>query len=391
MDLPTASQVPLSSTSSAPNIKEQALELTQLSKFHRKFTLPGTSTHGELQVSYSIAGPDIGDDAPTILFCGGMFGMRWMAVTQNWFAEQNGVRMISVDRPGFGDSTPVPISRRISIFLETVIALLAELQIPHIALAAQSAGTIYALNIIAHHPDLLSPSDPTLTLFSPWVHQSISGNLGLKAAAKLPNISLDYWNTLVGGIITKGGPALNHSSGILTSVTKMFTGGGNVSPVSSEGLVRAAQEKRCRERYGISPDLKAELVSTSNALCWGESTVGGNDEARICLKSCPGTGWDRCEVYPTFVRELKLEWGDRVARSGHKLKIRIAFGEGEDSMVGWKGMQYFEDCFTKEKLGRGIEVEKVVQKGADHDSIVDPGFDEILRLFESVKEGWKKD
>lgn len=93
-----AAKVPPTSGASDPGIKKQALELVQLPKFHRKFTIPQTSTHDELQVSYAIAGPDVGEDVPTILFLGGMFGTRWMAAVQNWFAELNGVRMIIIDR-----------------------------------------------------------------------------------------------------------------------------------------------------------------------------------------------------------------------------------------------------------------------------------------------------
>lgn len=281
----------------------------------------------------------------------------------------------------------MPLSQRIRTSLEVVVALLADLGIPHIALVAHSAGTIYALNLIAHHPNLLHPSHPTLTLFSPWVHQSISGNLSLKAAAALPNITLSYWNNLVGGIITKGAPALDHTSGVLTSVANLFNRRGrDVSDASK--LRREALERKCEERHGFGLDLKNELISTTTALAWKQSTAGGNDEARLCLKSCTGTGWDRCEVYPTFVQDLKLEWAQRAQSRGQKLRIRIAFGEGEDDMICWKGMEYLEYCFAQEKVGEGVEVEFGVQAGADHDTIVDPMFEEIPMLYRRVKEAW---
>lgn len=82
-----------------PTPEDRAMELTSPRKFHRVFTVPASSspTHAPLRVSYSIAGPEEGD-APTILFVGGMFGTRWMAVGENWLAEKEGVRVLFVDR-----------------------------------------------------------------------------------------------------------------------------------------------------------------------------------------------------------------------------------------------------------------------------------------------------
>ncbi|CAL3966310.1 unnamed protein product [Diplocarpon coronariae] len=387
MDQPlSAGVLTTSPRRTARSIKDQAIELIAPRKFHRVFTLPKAGKYGGLKVTYSIAGPDIGEDVPTIVFCGGMFGMRWMAVAQNWFAERNRVRVIFVDRPGFGGSTPVPISRRIAVFLESVVALLSELQIEHIALASHSAGTTYALNFISHHPDLLYPSNPTLTLFSPWVHQSISGEFGLKAAAFIPNKALDYWNNLAGSIVTKGAPAINYSAGALTATTNILRG---FKDNENSKQQEAQRERDCKERFGTGQDVKAELLATANTFFWEEETSGGNDEARLCLKSVPGTSWDRCEVYPTFVRGLNFDWEKRANECGQKLRIRVVFGEGADSMVGYKGMKYFMNCFRQEKLGSGIEVEERIHMGADHDTVVDPSFDSMKHLYDRVKEGWK--
>ncbi|KAK2629427.1 hypothetical protein QTJ16_000247 [Diplocarpon rosae] len=330
----------------AGSTTDQAIELVAPRKFHRVFTLPQTGKYGGLKVTYSIAGPDIGEHVPTIVFCGGMFGMRWMAIAQNWFAEQHRVRVIFIDR----------------------------------------AGTTYALNFISHHPELLYPSNPTLTLFSPWVHQSISGELGLKAAALIPNKALDYWNNLAGSIVTKGAPAINFSAGALTATTNMLRG---CRSSENSKYADGQRERDCKERFGIGQDVKAALLAMANSLFWEEETSGGNDEARLCLKSVPGTSWDRCEVYPTFVRNLNFDWEKRANQYGRKLRIKIVFGEGADLMVGHKGMKYFMNCFEPEKLGNGIEVEQWTQMGADHDTVIDPSFDSMKQLYDRVKEGWK--
>lgn len=78
--------------------EEEAINLIAPRKLHQIFTLPATDEHPIVKVTYAIAGPDIGEDVPTILFIGGMFGTRYMAMWYNIFAEKQRVRMIFIDR-----------------------------------------------------------------------------------------------------------------------------------------------------------------------------------------------------------------------------------------------------------------------------------------------------
>jgi hypothetical protein len=80
----------------SPN-EEAAIKIASPLKFHRLFTLPATNDHGPLKVSYSIAGPEDGD-VPTILFIGGMFCTRWLNIVHEHLAQQEGVRILSIDR-----------------------------------------------------------------------------------------------------------------------------------------------------------------------------------------------------------------------------------------------------------------------------------------------------
>lgn len=92
----------MSTPASLPVVKSaevQAIELIAPRKYHQSFKIPATATHGPLRVTYAIAGvADGGEDTPTILFCGGMFGSRWQAPFQNYIAEQEGVRIVYIDR-----------------------------------------------------------------------------------------------------------------------------------------------------------------------------------------------------------------------------------------------------------------------------------------------------
>jgi hypothetical protein len=82
----------------AQSIEAQALELNTPEKFDRAFTVPATDKHGLLKVTYAIAGPEYGEDVPTILFCCGMLATRWVARMFNWMAEKKGVRVLFIDR-----------------------------------------------------------------------------------------------------------------------------------------------------------------------------------------------------------------------------------------------------------------------------------------------------
>ncbi|CZT00370.1 uncharacterized protein RAG0_08419 [Rhynchosporium agropyri] len=375
--------LPVPAEEPSTSAEDQALTFLSQRKFHQIFTLPATKTHEQLKVTYGIAGPDFEEDAPTILYCGGMFGTRYLATTQDWFATQKGVRILMIDRPGFGGSTSVKVTQRIPIFLETVVALLAHLKIEHIALACQSAGTIFALNLISHHPDLLYPSNPILTLFSPWVHQSISGATSLKLAAALPDTLVGGWNSLVGTIVTTGVPTFQASSAVFSNVANLFKNS------RREETSREGEEKVCQDSYGTSLTVYKEIAKHFSIYVFKENTTGGNDEARLCMKSL-GTSWDRCEVYPTFVLDMKVEWEKRANVNGKKLKLDIAWGEGNDAMIGAAGMKYFKECFKQEKLGEGIEVEVNEIAGAEHDSIIDPCFTPMRELLDRVSKGWKE-
>jgi pimeloyl-ACP methyl ester carboxylesterase len=81
--------------------EDQAIEILAPVKFHRVFTAPATATRGPLRASYAIAGVDVGekeDDVPTILFISGMMGTRYQALSLDYLAEKEGVRVLFLDR-----------------------------------------------------------------------------------------------------------------------------------------------------------------------------------------------------------------------------------------------------------------------------------------------------
>ena len=82
----------------AQSTEVQASDLDVPEQFSRVFNVPASDEHGPLTVTYAVAGPEHGEDIPTILFCCGMLATRWIAQMYHYMAEKEGVRMIFIDR-----------------------------------------------------------------------------------------------------------------------------------------------------------------------------------------------------------------------------------------------------------------------------------------------------
>ncbi|KAG9241751.1 hypothetical protein BJ878DRAFT_584236 [Calycina marina] len=268
---------------SKPEVEANALIAPR--KFHPIFVTPVTESRGALRITFAIAGAEEGEDVETIMFYGGMFGVRWQALWQDYLATKHGVRVLFIDR----------------------------------------AGTIHGLNILTHHPHLLSPTSPNIIFFSPWVHQSITCVFMLGFASKLPDEKRD-------------------------------------------------EEARCRDGYGIGVDVKHELDKRATKWVFTEQSAA-NDEARLCLKSVPGTGWLASEDLEGYARVVAAVWQGRIKEAGKKFKINL------------KGIGCSEKCWSQSKCGSGIEVGVEHMKCADHDSTAAPSGRYIGRMFEEIGGG----
>lgn len=173
-------------------------------------------------------------------------------------------------------------------------------------------------------------------------------------------------------------PSFAASGGILTAVSNWFSGVSTVSTgvrtVGKEEDVKSENEyleKLCLNSYGVGMEVQKELNKQVMKYAFAEECSGGNDEARLCLKSIVGSEWGVLDEYPAYIEKLKGMWEERIDAGGPKLVVRVLLAE-EDVMIGAKGMKYIEECWTKEKCGRGIDVECVTLEGTDHDSVLDP-------------------
>jgi hypothetical protein len=285
---------------------------------------------------------------------------------------------LTILRPGFGGSTPVALHDRLSNFVEAIPLLLTHLQIKHIALACQSAGTIYAFNLLTHHPELLYPTLPSITFFSPWVHQSHSSVSFLTLASRLPTTLLNHWNKIMSFVVNTVQPTFAVSGGAFTLATSAF-----------KDKVAAKKQKeeeasKCLNGYGWPLDVKEEVDKAVFKYGFAENSIGANDEARLCLKSVSGVSWDACDDYEKCVKDLAEAWDKRVSEGGKPLRVDIFLPE-EDMMVGNKGMTYFENCWKEENCGKGMKVQCVRLKGTDHETTTNASNEGIGKMISVVK------
>lgn len=78
-------------------LESRASEYMTQEKFNRRFTLSATEAHGELSVTYAVGGLDR-DDAPTMLFIGGMLGGRYLASIVDYIGTKYAMRIVVTDR-----------------------------------------------------------------------------------------------------------------------------------------------------------------------------------------------------------------------------------------------------------------------------------------------------
>ncbi|OQR94369.1 hypothetical protein ACHHYP_01436 [Achlya hypogyna] len=134
-----------------------------------------------LRVSYA----DLGTGVPVVCLMG-MHGHRHYAYLFQALAAKHGIRLLCVDRPGYGQSDRLPESETPlpRAFASVLEALLDHLTIRRFGLMAQSAGAVFALAIAAT-PALTPRIAGPVVLLAPWVGIERSP-LSLKVASYCP-------------------------------------------------------------------------------------------------------------------------------------------------------------------------------------------------------------
>lgn len=96
-------------------------------------------------------GGDQRPEAPTVVFWHGCPDTRWAAMTGDAAARAAGVRLVCLNRPGYGHSTAVPSTH--TTVAADAVAVLGWLGIDRFAALGMSVGGPYAAACAARYPD----------------------------------------------------------------------------------------------------------------------------------------------------------------------------------------------------------------------------------------------
>ena len=275
------------------------------------------------------------------------------------------------------------------------------LGVQHVAVGAHSCGVIYALNTVYSMPWILSPSDPRLYLFAPWVSPNHSGISYLSISSYMPSKVIGSFDSIVRFINSTIVPAVQFSSGVSAAVSAPFAASSGHSG-GTEG--QNMRDDLCREFRGVST---AEAIAQSEVIMralFSEDTSGANHETLLLLKKKEAGPWGACESYEDYPRNLEAKLREYfhdqqhsdsstpvTSMLQHHLTLKVFWAE-TDMLIGKKGGAYFDACFKKftlEELGRGADntvllYESEMVPETNHDTVFSPQYGALPQMIEDI-------
>nr|KAK5434771.1 hypothetical protein LTR18_010266 [Exophiala xenobiotica] len=348
---------------------------------------------------------DPSDQCCVVLFISGLLGGRWTLCRSAAIARRLKIRLISIDRPNLGGSTPVPISQRLAVQLAAAPALLAHLGIKHVTLASHSGGAPYLLATVLAHRGLLHPKRPHVVLLAPFVHPRDGGALLMRITAALPPQAISKFHFLA--------TAINRTFAF--SVSGLGNGPTSDKPTTTAvALSSKTGEKEIDElpqshgsggdKRNLEKAVQAEMDHLAAKYMFAENIQGSSEDALLFLRkhinpitattkglgNVEGKDW---LDYPTIAKAIAEQ--EKHLHSGHvdtiddseKLRFDALHSE-KDIMSGASGAKHFDDCWATPITQSTISFHSKIMKGTNHDSIVDPkvGVSEIW--LQNVAQRW---
>ncbi|KIV77101.1 hypothetical protein PV11_08933 [Exophiala sideris] len=395
--------------------RDAAIETLCDARLHQSLILPAsalpdTNIKTPLRITYSDIGhspphspqhdpptdgiaeaePNSNREPCVVLFIGGLMGGRYTLCRIANIARRSKVRIITIDRPGMGGSTPVHLEHRLAVHLATIPALLSHLHIKHVTLASHSGGAPYLLQTLLMHRNLLHPMGPHVVMLAPFIPPDDSGAPLMRLTASLPS-----------GLISRF-----HSAATLVNRTITLSAGISL-PFSQAGAMPTVTNAIDAEE-GDDETEKAVLKNMeklSMQYVFAENISGSSDDALLYLRKKTSSNGTVPEGQPT---EEWLDWASlagKVAavereRRPHmdpderssalhsgtvKLKVD-AFHAEKDIMSGTKGAKYFDACW--ERHSADMDYVSKVTEGTNHDSILDPSLGVVDIWLQGVAERW---
>ncbi|KAG6020956.1 hypothetical protein E4U41_002671 [Claviceps citrina] len=299
-----------------------------------------------------------------LLFFAPLLGSRMLYVALDGLAKRHNVRIINPDRPGFGETTDARAEERLSFWRGAVIALLRHLDIRHVSIGTQSGGTVYALDLLLHHPEILHPDRPYIGIGAPWIDPDRSGCRLMAVTQSLPRVLIEQTDKLASLVSTVSAPIMSTSFG-LAGVFVAPTSGPSVDPeVAFEEALRPRNMKFVYSGavHGLSQDAVLLMKRTESTSGWGD--------------------WgDYDELIPRLAEKLRP--------NRQPLRVEVFLGES-DLMIGnpgSKGPEWFNACWERARQDGDdspIQFSSSVVQGADHDTVWDLKWGTVQRVFQEV-------
>ncbi|GAA6043033.1 hypothetical protein JCM8097_005124 [Rhodosporidiobolus ruineniae] len=379
-------------------------------------------------------------DPPTVVWLNGLGHHRLAAMLFDGLFASRGVRLITLDRPGAGRSTPCPLGVRVKTAHEALLAVLEKEGVSEFSLLSHSNGVIYALYSLLHFPPASSssssapsPSAPRIlswTLSSPYVPPWHSSHLLLSAARYIPPSLTSHlgglatgaqrvlepfaksagWSAGVSGAVKElGAMAWGSSAGFVSPGTAAAEGAsaggegdGAAEPPTPTEAEALAQRARFRDLNAARPRHKRlfggefygpSLFGRGMKVAMREGLDGMGQEALICLRQgeAGGTGaWFGEEVEDGAAEGELLERAfkavkERWAAEGREaIPMRVVYGK-EDGLVPAKGRAYLR-CLLVDQLGLVDAAHWTEVDDAAHDDdlglscVIEPYLEDLLAI-----------
>ncbi|KEQ75219.1 hypothetical protein M436DRAFT_25653, partial [Aureobasidium namibiae CBS 147.97] len=322
--------------------------------YHRSLQIPASLSHERLRVTYATTTNFEDETLPVVLFCHPMGAARYLIFGFEELATKEGVRVVIIDRPGFGGTTAVALDKRVQTWLEIVPAVLKVLRVKRVALMSHSAGTIYAFNTAVRLPHLMYPGGKAfMGCLAPWVHPTHSSAPLSQVIDKLPASWVGNLHRIQSFVNSYIAPSLAFSSAKL-------------------GVKPSLTEQESQRSHGMEAKTWDEVGKLQQKWRGMEDMSGVSADATLCMQR-EGKYWGVYASLPSCIDLLRSTYTpqDSDASFASTLTLRVYFAES-DALIGRGGQKYFEQCW---KEGNGdaegrVRFEASVVQGADHDSIV---------------------
>lgn len=257
--------------------------------------------------------------------------------------------------------------------LEATIALLRYLDIHNVSLGCHSGGTIYALDLLLHHPELLHPIRPYLAIGAPWILPLHTNSKAMSIVQSLPASVIAKTDKFARFVNNYLGPILGLSFGLTkAAIDKLML------PFPKSQHEDMNHEDINLEGAAFEDDLCPRIIDRM----YLEGLEGMSSDALLFMQKIDGmTGWGNWGDYDVLVPRLAAALG----AAGRRLHVDVFYAE-EDFMNGTNGPQWFDQCWGSQHRGSAIDYASTTVRGADHNGIWALKWDAVHAMFSRISQ-----